>query len=154
MTRFCSSNTLQRFSTLVWVSILPLLSSCAGPGGTGGIGAQGGKQVSPADFITGSVWFFLLGLAVYYILVLKPGFEEEDRQKKFIDELKKNDEVVTAGGVFGRVFSIQPEFITVEIAPNIRIKVVPTKVFPVKSKNAKTETSKSENSNKDSSSAK
>ena len=154
MNRLFRSNTFQRLSTLVWVTILPLLSSCAGLGGSGGVGAQGGKQVSPADFITGSVWFFLLGLAVYYILVLKPGFEEEDRQKKFIDELKKNDEVVTAGGVFGRVYSIQPEFITVEIAQNIRIKVVPNKVLPVKSKNSKTDTSKSDNSNKDSGSAK
>lgn len=112
-----------------------LLSACGTPGQMPG---QGGKPVGPADFITGSVWFFLLGLAVYYILVLKPGFEEEDRQKKFIDGLKKNDEVVTAGGIFGRVIAIQPDFITVEISQNVRIKVEPSKLSPVKPPPAKT----------------
>ena len=103
--------------------------SCAPPGQAGDASA---KPQTFSNFVTGSVWFFLLGLTVYYILVLKPGFEEEDRQKKFIDELKKNDEVMTAGGIFGRVFGITPEFISIEIAPNVRIKVAPNKVLPVR----------------------
>ncbi len=89
--------------------------------------------MSPAEFITSTVWYFLIGLAIYWMLVLKPSQAKQDAQKEFLDNLKKNDEVMISGGIFGRVFGVRPEFITVEIAQNVRVKVRPDQCTSVKS---------------------
>ena len=38
-------------------------------------------------------------------------------------QLKKNDEVLTAGGIYGKVIALTENVVTVEVAPNIRIRV-------------------------------
>ena len=89
-------------------------------------------QQNPAQFVTNTVWFFLTAFFVYWFLVLRPQMAKEDEHKAFIDALNKNDEVVTGGGIFGRVVSTNAEFVTVEVAPNVRLKVRPDSVNPVK----------------------
>ena len=106
------------------VLLIALLAGCA----TQAANTGQPQQVSPFDFILSTVWFILLGVFVYFILVLQPKFAKEDTHKKFIDQLKKQDEVLTAGGIYGRVVAVRAEFITVEIAPNVRVKVKPEDV--------------------------
>ncbi len=81
--------------------------------------------MTQGQFMFESVWFVLMGFFVYYLLVIKPGVQKADAQKKFIAELKKNDEVLTGGGVFGRVIQSKPDCITLEIAQNVRVRVHP-----------------------------
>ena len=40
-----------------------------------------------------------------------------------IDNLKRNDEIVTSGGLYGRVQAIADKVLTVEIAPNVRVRI-------------------------------
>lgn len=87
--------------------------------------AQPPAAPSPAEFIINTVYFFLLAFAVYYMLVIRPGQLKQDSHNKFIEGLKKNDEIVIAGGIYGRVFAVRPDYLTVEIAPNVRVKVLP-----------------------------
>ncbi len=83
--------------------------------------------MGPHDFIINTVMFFLLGLFIYYMLVLKPQ-QEQQIEKKKIQSLKKNDRVVTSGGIFGRVVSVAEDAVTIEIAQNVRIRVKPSHV--------------------------
>ena len=111
-------------------AVLPCVAQEAAPqeAGTTAVAAPGqGAPVheSTTEFVLGTLKFFSLGLLVYYVLVMLPRNAEENNQKKFIGELSKNDEVVTAGGIIGKVVSVATDSITVEVAPNVRIRVLP-----------------------------
>ncbi len=86
--------------------------------------------VTPAQFIINTVWYFLMGFFIYWYLVIRPDLQNSQSRKKFVEELKKNDEAVTSGGIYGRVFAVKPDSITLEIAPNVRIRVHPDNIVP------------------------
>ncbi len=104
--------------------ILLLLVGCAPPP------AAQDRPISPMEFITNTIMFFLMGLAIYYLLVLKPEGEKGLNQRKFIENLKKNDSVVTTGGLLGRVVSKKDEVVTIEISEKVRIRVEAKHVHP------------------------
>lgn len=111
---------LRRISLL---SVMLFLISCAPKAATGP------KPMGPADFIMNTVMFFLIGLFIYYMLILKPQQDAQLQQKK-VEALKKNDKVVTSGGIFGRVQSIADGIVSIEIAPNVKIRVQSSHVLP------------------------
>ena len=76
-----------------------------------------------------TIQFFCMALIVYFLLVINPQRAKEESHAKFLENVKKNDEVVTSSGIFARVVAVMPEFLTLEIAPNVRIKVEPKHVF-------------------------
>lgn len=82
-----------------------------------------GMPMRPADFIIMTVYFTLTAVVIWWMMVWKPRQEREERQRKFIDELKKGDEVVTSGGIVGRVVSVKPGYVTIEVSPGTRLKV-------------------------------
>ncbi|MFN8388876.1 MAG: preprotein translocase subunit YajC [Bdellovibrionota bacterium] len=91
-------------------------------------GVAEGAPPTPFQFILSSVNFFLIAFFVYYMLVLRPQQVKQEEQLRFIRDLKKDDEVVTSGGIFGRVREVSPESITVEVANGVRIRVQPQHV--------------------------
>lgn len=131
--RIVEGNCFQAFFGIVLVILISWLSGCAGmPGGFGGAApADPNHPIGPADFIIQTVWFFLVCLFVYWMMVLRPSSMREDSHKKFLADLKKNDEVLTSSGIFARVVSVSPEFVTLEISPNVKIRVQPSAVLPV-----------------------
>jgi preprotein translocase subunit YajC len=66
--------------------------------------------VFAADGPGGDMWqmlvFFLPMLAVAYILIIMPQQQQEKKRRAMIDGLKKNDKVVTTGGIYGTVMSV------------------------------------------------
>jgi len=79
-------------------------------------------------FITNTVLFFIVGLVGWHWLVTKPVTEKAEAQKKLLAELKKGDDVIVGGTIFGKVVSIKEEAVTVEIATNTKIRVLPIAV--------------------------
>jgi preprotein translocase subunit YajC len=78
-----------------------------------------------------------LVFVAFYFLVLRP---QAKRQKDFqatINAVKKGDAVVTAGGIVGRVTRVEDAHVEVEIAPNVRVRVVKTTLAEVTNPNAK-----------------
>ncbi|WP_174298340.1 preprotein translocase subunit YajC [Sphingomonas bacterium] len=77
--------------------------------------------------IAGLIQFFApfaLVLVAFYVIMWLP---QQKRQKAFramIEGVKKGDQVVTAGGVAGRVTKVEDRFVEVEIAVNTRVRVV------------------------------
>ena len=99
---------------------------------TVGAGADGG-----AGGLIGMFAPLALVFAAFYFLVLRP---QAKRQKEFqarIAAAKKGDAVVTAGGVVGRITRVEDAHVEVEIAPNIRIRVVKSTLAEVTNPNAK-----------------
>lgn len=66
----------------------------------------------------------LLVFVVFYFLMIRP---QQARMKKLqasIEAVKKGDQVVTAGGIVGRVTKVEDVYVEVEIAANTRVRVV------------------------------
>ena len=107
------------------------LSGCAGSS-TGAGGAAGApQQMSQGEFIFNSIWFLFVGLCVYYLIVIQPELKREQTQKKFVTGLKRSDDIVTSGGIFGKVQQVQDDVVTVEIAANVRIRIQASHVKPL-----------------------
>ena len=65
----------------------------------------------------------LLMFALLYFLMIRPQMKRAKEQKAMIEALQKGDEVITAGGILGRITKLGEAYISVEIAPNTEISV-------------------------------
>jgi preprotein translocase subunit YajC len=65
----------------------------------------------------------LILFAVFYFMLIRPQMRRAKDQRNMIAALAKGDEVVTNGGVAGRIEELGDAFVTLEIAPNVRIKL-------------------------------
>ncbi len=72
-------------------------------------------------------WFgllFPLGLIVIlYFLMIRPQIKRQKQHKALVDGLTKGDEVVTMGGVAGRIANMSDDFAQLEVADNVVIKI-------------------------------
>ncbi|GAB2504905.1 preprotein translocase subunit YajC [Pseudoxanthomonas sangjuensis] len=62
-------------------------------------------------------------IAVMYFLMIRPQMKRQKEHRAMLDKLSKGDEVITNGGIAGTVTEIGENFVTVEIADNVRIRV-------------------------------
>ncbi len=68
--------------------------------------------------------FFLIGMfALMYFLLIRPQQKRAKDHKNLLEALKKGDEVVTNGGVVGKVNSVDESFAVLEIAEGVVVKV-------------------------------
>jgi preprotein translocase subunit YajC len=88
-------------------------------------------HMTPNTFVMGTIQFLIMALIVYFLFVIHPNKTRQENHSKFIKNLKKNDEVVTSSGVYGRVAAVKPDHVSVEIASNVKIKVDPAHLHPV-----------------------
>ena len=65
----------------------------------------------------------LLMFGVLYFLMIRPQMKRAKEQRQTIEALQKGDEVVTQGGVVGRVAKVADAYVTLEIADNVEISV-------------------------------
>lgn len=72
----------------------------------------------PANLIFLGVLF-----VVFYFLLIRPQSKRAKEHRNMVASLAKGDEVVTNGGTLGRISGVGEQFITVEIADGIEIKV-------------------------------
>jgi len=65
----------------------------------------------------------VLMFVLLYFLMIRPQMKRAKEAKQMIEALQKGDEVVTAGGVVGRITKLSDAYISLEIAPNMEINV-------------------------------
>ncbi|HET19645.1 MAG TPA: preprotein translocase subunit YajC [Chromatiales bacterium] len=65
----------------------------------------------------------ILIFVVMYFLLIRPQIKRQKEHKKLVDALAKGDEVLTSGGMIGRVVELTDAFITVEIAEGTSVLV-------------------------------
>ncbi|MEY3579358.1 MAG: preprotein translocase subunit YajC [Pseudomonadota bacterium] len=73
---------------------------------------------------TGSLMSFLpivLMFVVLYFLMIRPQMKRQKEQKAMIDALAKGDEVITAGGILGKVTKVTEAYVTVEVSDGTEI---------------------------------
>ena len=65
---------------------------------------------------------------VFYFLVIRPQNAKLLAQEKLLNDLKKGDNILTSGGIMGRVAGVESDHILVEIAANTRVKFERSKI--------------------------
>ncbi|MGQ4583828.1 preprotein translocase subunit YajC [Lysobacter sp. F60174L2] len=88
--------------------------------------AQAAGQAAPGGLFGGGLTgllFPILLIGVMYFLMIRPQMKRQKEHRAMLEKLSKGDEVLTNGGVAGVVTDLGDNFITVEIADNVRIRV-------------------------------
>ncbi len=65
----------------------------------------------------------ILMFVLLYFLMIRPQMKRAKEQKAMVEALQKGDEVVTAGGIVGKITKLTDQYVTVEVAPNTEVVV-------------------------------
>ena len=76
----------------------------------------------PMSSITGMLPLIFM-FVVLYFLMIRPQMKRAREHKALLEGLQKNDEVLTQGGIVGKVVSLSDSYVTVEVAANTQIIV-------------------------------
>ena len=88
-------------------------------------GGQGGDA-------TGSIVMLVAMFAIFYFLLIRPQQKRAKQHKELITNLKAGDQIVTAGGIHGKISSVEDTSITLEIATGVKIKMSRSSITEVK----------------------
>jgi preprotein translocase subunit YajC len=95
------------------------------PGGAAG-GAGGGmaafQQIIPLVFM----------FAIFYFLLIRPQQKKAKAHKALLESMKKGDNVITAGGVHGKIVAVDNDIVTLEVANNVNIKITKSYIAAIK----------------------
>lgn len=105
----------------------------AAPATSEGQAAGEGDQGAPPGMCggmgsTSSIILMLAMFAVFYFLLIRPQQKKAKAHQKMLEEIKKGDEVVTNGGLIGRVTAVSGKTLTIEISEKVRVRVVRSQV--------------------------
>ncbi len=84
----------------------------------GAAGGQGGGAGGIAGFLPIIILF-----AIFYFLLIRPQQKKAKEHKEMINNLKKGNRIITSGGIYGTIESIDDTAIGLEIAEKTKIKV-------------------------------
>ena len=83
--------------------------------------AQAAAPVNPG----GSSQFIMLGVifVVFWFFLIRPQMKQAKEHKNMVEALAKGDEVVTSGGLLGKITQVGESFVLLEIAKDVEVKV-------------------------------
>jgi preprotein translocase subunit YajC len=105
-----------------------LLTAAAAP-------AAGSASGGSAFFV--QIFPLLLIFVVFYFFLIRPQQKRAKEHEAKINAVQKNDEVVTGGGLMGKVTRVADDHVEVEIAPNVRVRAVKSTLANVAPKGSK-----------------
>jgi preprotein translocase subunit YajC len=89
-----------------------------------------GQGGGAAGFLTSMLPIAAM-IAILWFLLIRPQQKEQQKHREMVQNLKKGDEVVTVGGLYGRIMSLDAEKVSLKIAENVKIDVERSKVVRV-----------------------
>src|SRR5579864_1022625 len=89
-------------------ALIPDAWAQTAPGGSGGIAP---------------LLMMVVFIVIFYFLLIRPQQKKSKEHQSLVSKLASGDEVVTTGGLLGRVIDVGDTFITLEIADGVRVKV-------------------------------
>ncbi len=90
-------------------------------------------QAATAEGAKGAGWtnmvMLLLIFVIFYFFMIRPQTKRQKEIKKFQDSLENGKTVITQGGIYGRVREVKDNYVLVEIADGVKIRVNKNMVF-------------------------
>jgi len=97
-------------------------------GATGG--AAGGTDGGMAAFQQFIPLIFMF--AIFYFLLIRPQKKKALEHKALLESIKRGDNVITAGGVHGKVFAVENDLVVLDVANNVNITINKSFIAAVK----------------------
>lgn len=79
----------------------------------------------------GGIWPLLLMIPLFYFMLIRPQQKRNRELRDMLGKIAKGDEVVTAGGIAGKVVAIGEVYLSIEVADNVSVKVQKSSVTSV-----------------------
>lgn len=76
-----------------------------------------------------SIILIVAFIAIFYFFMVRPQQKKQKEINKFRSELSNGDRVITAGGIYGIIKDIKDNYIILEIADNVRIKIDKNSIY-------------------------
>jgi preprotein translocase subunit YajC len=102
-----------------------LISEVYAMGDAGAGGAQGGL---------GAFVPLIIMFVIFYFLLIRPQQKKAKQHREMIENLKKGDRVITSGGLYGTISSLDETNVTLEVADQVKIKLVRGNIVSVLNK--------------------
>jgi preprotein translocase subunit YajC len=84
--------------------------------------APAAAAAAPPAWLT---WLPIVGMiAIFWFLIIRPQMKQQKAHREKIAGIKKGDQVVTSGGIIGKVTRVDDNYADVEIAQGVKVKVV------------------------------
>jgi len=87
-------------------------------------------QVNPLMNLLPIVLIFI----VFYFLLIRPQKKSQDDHKKMVESLKKNDEVITSGGIHGTITNVKDTTVTLKVDDNVKVEIQRNCIASIKRK--------------------
>ena len=84
--------------------------------------AAAGTPAGPPQWVQ-FLPFVAVGV-IFWFLILRPQMRQQKAQKAKIESIKKGDQVLTAGGLLGKVLKVDEHYADLELGPNVKVKAV------------------------------
>ena len=78
----------------------------------------------------------VLIFVVFYFLLIRPQKKAQDEHRKMIAGLKKNDEIITSGGIHGTIANVKDTTITLKVDDNVKVEVQKSSIASIRRKSS------------------
>ncbi|TNE52587.1 MAG: preprotein translocase subunit YajC [Sphingomonadales bacterium] len=70
-------------------------------------------------------WLPIVGMiAIFWFLIIRPQMKRQKEHQQKIEAIKKGDQIVTAGGLVGKVAKVDDNYVEIDLAQGVRVKAV------------------------------
>ncbi|HAY07755.1 MAG TPA: preprotein translocase subunit YajC [Hyphomonas sp.] len=96
--------------------------------------AFAGAAPPPGGSILTQLLFFLPLILIFYFLLIRPQQQRAKKHAEMVAAIKRGDTVVTSGGLIGKVNKVSDTEISLDLADNVRVRVIRQMVIEVRNK--------------------
>ena len=88
------------------------------------------QEAAPQGGGASGIIMIVVLIAIFYFFMIRPQQKRQKEIRKFREGLGKGDNVVTAGGIYGKIREIAETYFIIEIADGVRIRIDKGSVYP------------------------
>jgi preprotein translocase subunit YajC len=89
------------------------------------------QAAGPAGGGMSQIVILVVFVVVFYFLLIRPQQKRAKEQQNMLSRLSTGDEIVTTGGILGRITEVGDPYLTVEIADGVRVRVLKSQISQV-----------------------
>jgi preprotein translocase subunit YajC len=132
MKKLSKTGLMAGLIAVLLVAIMVLATGCF-PAATTTATGENGEAVPPSFWSQYGMIFFLVAIfAVFYFIMIRPQRKRQKEQQAMVASLQKGDKVMTIGGIYGTIDSINETTLILKVEGGTTLKVARTAVNPVK----------------------
>lgn len=83
--------------------------------------AQGTAQGQSNPIIT--LLPLILVFVVFYFFMIRPQMKKQKEMSQYRNSLKRGDKVITTGGIYGRIYEVKDNYVTIEVGGDVKLKI-------------------------------